>query len=121
MSRKLVGIGINSMIDVSDGVASEVSHIYEESKVGAVIYADKIPISKNMVQDAKKLGKNPLDFALYGGEDFELVFTANKNKLRQLRKLDVSVIGKIVDKKYGIKLVKGGKILKLKNGFEHFR
>ena len=121
LSRKLVGIGINSMIDVSDGVASEVSHIYEESKVGAVICADKIPISKNMVQDAKKLGKNPLDFALYGGEDFELVFTANKNKLRQLRKFDVSVIGKIVDKKYGIKLVKGGKSLKLKNGFEHFR
>ncbi len=121
LARKLVKIGVNSMIDVSDGVASEIRHICNESKVGAVIYADKIPISKNTINDAKKLNKNPLDFALYGGEDFELVFTANKNKLRQLRKFDVKVIGKIVDKKYGIKLMKGGKSLKLKNGFEHFR
>src|SRR3989338_4158838 len=46
LARKLVKIGINSMIDVSDGIASEVRHICSESKVGAVIYADKIPISK---------------------------------------------------------------------------
>jgi len=121
LSRKLVKIGINSMIDVSDGVASEVRHICKESKVGAVIYADKIPISKDTVSDTKKLNKNPLDFALYGGEDFELVFTADKNKLSKLKKLDVSIIGEIVDKKSSIKMVKNNKKVKLESGFDHFK
>ena len=98
LARKLVKIGINSMIDVSDGVASELRHICEESKAGAIIYADKIPISKNAINGAKKLNRNPLDFALYGGEDFELVFTANKNRLKQLKKYDVTFIGEVVKK-----------------------
>ncbi|MBI2101730.1 thiamine-phosphate kinase [Candidatus Woesearchaeota archaeon] len=121
LARKLAKIGINSMIDISDGIASEIGHICHESKVGAVIYADKIPMSKNTINDAKKLNKNPLDFALYGGEDFELVFTADKSKLKQLKKYDVKVIGKIVDKKYGIKLVKNNKEFRLKSGFDHFK
>lgn len=121
LSRKLVKVGINSMIDISDGVASEVKHICNESDVGAVIYADKIPISKNAIIDAKKLNKNPLDFALYGGEDFELIFTASKNKLKQLKKYDVTAIGEMVDKKYGIKIIRNKKEIKLKKGFDHFK
>ncbi len=109
LARKLAKIGINSMIDISDGVASEVRHICEESEVGAMIYADKLPISKNTINDAKTLKKDPNDFALYGGEDFELVFSASKNKLKQLGKFDVTVIGKTVNKKYGIKLVRNSK------------
>ncbi|MBI2658555.1 thiamine-phosphate kinase [Candidatus Woesearchaeota archaeon] len=121
LAGKLVKAGINSMIDVSDGVASEVRHICEESGVGAVIYADKIPMSKNTIIDAKKLHKNPLDFALYGGEDFELIFTANKNRLNKLKKHKVTVIGRIVGKKYGIKLIKNNKKYNLKIGFDHFK
>ena len=121
LARKLVKFGINSMIDVSDGIASEVKHICEESDIGAVIYADKIPLLQDTVIDAKKIKKNPLDFALYGGEDFELIFTANKNKLKQLKKYDVKVIGEIVDKKYGIKLIKNRKKLNLESGFDHFK
>ncbi|MBI2542026.1 thiamine-phosphate kinase [Candidatus Woesearchaeota archaeon] len=121
LARKLVKIGINSMIDVSDGAASEVRHICDESKVGAMIYADRIPISKNTINDAKKINKDPLDFALYGGEDFELVFTADKNKLNKLKKYDVKVIGEIVNKKHGIKLAKNNKKLNLESGFDHFK
>ncbi|MBI3026902.1 thiamine-phosphate kinase [Candidatus Woesearchaeota archaeon] len=121
LARKLVKVGISSMIDVSDGVAPEVKHICEESKVGAVIYADKIPISNDTLTDSKKLNKNGIDFALYGGEDFELVFTANKNKLNEFKKYDVKVIGDIVDKKYGIKLIKNNRKLDLKSGFDHFK
>jgi len=122
LARKLVKVGVNSMIDVSDGVASEVNHICEESKVGAIIYADNIPISKNTLNDSKKIKKNPLDFALYGGEDFELVFTANKNKLNQMKKYDAAVIGEIVDKRNGIKLIRKDKRLsrKRKNHHRHF-
>ncbi|MBI2658159.1 thiamine-phosphate kinase [Candidatus Woesearchaeota archaeon] len=121
LAGKLVKIGVNSMIDVSDGVASEARHICNESNVGAVIYADKIPISKNTIIDAKKLNKNALDFALYGGEDFELVFTAGKNKISRLKKLDVSAIGKIVGREQGVKLAMGNKKTELKMGFEHFQ
>ncbi len=121
LARGLVKIGVNSMIDVSDGVASEVKHICDESKAGAIIYADKLPLSKNTIIDSKKLNKNPLDFALYGGEDFELVFTANKNKIKQLKKYDVRVIGKIVNKKYGVKLIRNNKKLDIESGFDHFR
>ena len=121
LARELVKIGINSMIDVSDGVASEVGHICNESKVGAVIYSDKIPISKNTIIDAKKVGKDAIDFALYGGEDFELVFTAKKNKLRQLKKFDAAVIGEIVGNKNGIKLIRNGKKINIESGFDHFR
>ena len=121
LARKLVKIGINSMIDVSDGVASEIKHICQQSNVGAVIHADKIPISKNTIIDSKKLKKNPLEFALYGGEDFELVFTANKNKLQQLTKYDVKVIGEVVEKKFGIELIRDNRKSELKNGYDHFK
>ena len=73
-----------------------------------------------MINDAKKINKNPLDFALYGGEDFELIFTANKNKIKQFKKYDVKVIGKVVDKRFGIKLIKNGKKYNLESGFDHF-
>jgi len=121
LARELAKIGINSMIDVSDGVASEVKHICEQSKAGAVIYADKIPISKNTIIDSKKLGKDAVDFALYGGEDFELVFTASREKLKQLKKFDVTVIGEIADKKDEIKLVRNNKKISIESGFDHFK
>ena len=121
LARKLVKIGISSMIDVSDGVSSGVRNICEESKVGAVIYAGKIPISEDTARDSKKTGKDAIDLALYGGEDFELVFTAGENKLNKLKKLGVVVIGEIVSKKHGIKLARNGKTENLKGGFDHFR
>jgi thiamine-monophosphate kinase len=111
---------VTSMIDISDGLASEITHLCKESKVGAEIYADKIPISKNAVKDAKIIGKNPLDFALYGGEDFELLFTAPENKAKNLKKLGASAIGKIIGKNKGINLIQNSKKIKLKKGFEHF-
>ena len=121
LARKLVKTGINSMIDVSDGVASEVNHICEQSNKGAIIYANKVPISKATADDSKKIKKDALNLALYGGEDFELVFTAPKSRLNQLKKYDVTVIGKIVDKKHGVKLIRDGKKLDIESGFEHFR
>ncbi len=121
LARKLVKIGINSMIDISDGLASEISHICKESKVGAIIHSDPIPISKATIEDSKKIKKNPIDLALYGGEDYELVFTASRDKLHNLKKLDIRPIGEIVDEKYEIRLIKDRKKMKLKKGFDHFR
>lgn len=136
-ARLLAKSGINAMEDVSDGLASEIINICNESKTGAVIYKEKIPINKKTIKDIKKLSKNPYDFALYGGEDYELVFTINKNQLKKLNniknkaennkkntngknKLNFSVVGKILKKKEGIYLLDKSKKIKLKRGYEHF-
>lgn len=111
----------NSMIDVSDGLASEVKHICELSKKGAVIYREKIPISKQTKLAADLMKKDTLDFALHGGEDFELVFTVSKKNLESLKnELKFSVVGKILPKKEGIYLLDKGRKKKLGRGYDHF-
>lgn len=124
-ARLLVKYGINAMEDISDGLATEVRNICNESKTGAVIYKEKIPINKNTIIDSKKLNKDPYDFALYGGEDFELVFTMNKNSFKKLEKIKnrikFTVVGKILPKKDGIFLLDKNKKTKLNHGYEHFK
>lgn len=114
----------NAMEDVSDGLASEVINICNASKTGAIIYKDLVPLSKTTIIDAKKVKKDLYNYALYGGEDFELVFTINENTLKKLNKiknkLKFTVVGKILPKKEGIYLFDKGK-KKLKYGYEHFK
>ncbi|HJN56993.1 MAG: thiamine-phosphate kinase [Candidatus Woesearchaeota archaeon] len=125
LSRRLAKLGINAMEDVSDGLASEVLNICNESKKGAVISKEKIPVSKTAIKDAKRVGKDAHDYALHGGEDYELVFTISKNKLKSLNKIKsrikLTVVGKILPKKDGIYLLDKGKKRKLKQGYEHFK
>lgn len=107
---------INSMIDISDGLAQDLGHILGQSSVGAVIYEDLIPIS-NRARNLKD--------ALFMGEDFELLFTMSHNETKKFfaKKLtNFKPIGEIVDKKYGLRLIdKIGKekIIQAK-GFQHF-
>lgn len=106
---------INSMIDISDGLTQDLGHILEESKQGAVVYEDSIPLSK---------GSN-LNEALYMGEDFELLFTlSRKEAMRICAKglKDIKPIGEIVEKKIGLRLVdKKNRIQAIKaKGFRHF-
>lgn len=114
----------HAMIDVSDGLGSEVRHICEESEVGARVFADKIPIDWRVKKLAYELGKDSLSFALSGGEDFELVFTMDKLKYETLSKeltsCQISVVGKIVNKREGIALIKDNKKVTMPKGFEHF-
>lgn len=117
-AQKLIKKGVNCMIDVSDGLASEVKHICEMSKTGAVIYKEKIPLAASTKRDAKKVNKDPQDYALNGGEDFELVFTINKKDLRKFK--DSKLVGKILPKKKGIYLLDKGEKKELGHGFIHF-
>ncbi len=108
---------VNSMIDVSDGLAPEIKHICDESKCGAIIYKDKIPISNEVRDVADKLSEDEYDYALYGGEDFELIYTVSKDKLD---KVNGFLIGEIT-KDDGIYLSFGGKKEAiLKKGYDHF-
>ena len=68
--------GARSLIDLSDGLSSDLAHICEASGVGARLYADRIPISDETRKVALALGLDALTFALHGGEDFELCLTA---------------------------------------------
>lgn len=91
-----------SMIDISDGLSSELLHICKASKKGCKIYADKIPISPDTKQAAEELNLEPLTTSLNGGEDYELLFTLpikDHDKVSMLP--GVSVIGHILSEQDG--------------------
>jgi thiamine-monophosphate kinase len=67
--------GVHAAIDTSDGLSSDLAHIAEESRVGARLYADKIPISQNLKDFGIRFDSVPLDYALSGGEDYTLLGT----------------------------------------------
>jgi thiamine-monophosphate kinase len=114
---KLLQLGVvpTSMIDISDGLSSEVMHICKESNVGCNIYEDKIPIDPQTFERAREFGLDPTVCALNGGEDYELLFTINQSDYEKIRMdLDVSIIGHITDKASGTNLVdKSNNVVKL--------
>ncbi|MBW2989141.1 thiamine-phosphate kinase [Candidatus Woesearchaeota archaeon] len=108
---------INAMIDISDGLASEVTHICEQSRTGAIIFKDNIPIKDDTRMAAEKAGKDALDYALYGGEDFELAFTVSEENLGKAKGF---LVGEITKRK-GVYLYSNGKEEKVKKrGYDHF-
>ena len=108
------------MEDVSDGLASEVRNICHESGVGAIIYADNVPIDSRTFKAAKAAGGNALDYALFGGEDFELVYIVPKARKKQAEKYGTWV-GEITLKKGKIYLSRDGKAELLTHfGYDHF-
>jgi len=115
---------LNSMIDISDGLASDLHHLCEKSKVGALLYADKIPVSPKAIQAARILGRDAFEFALQGGEEYELLFTMGKKeaiKLLKSSKFKFTLIGEVISQKEGIWLLKSGRNLKLlPKGYTHF-
>lgn len=119
---------VNSMNDISDGLASEVLEICEASGTGCELYRDKVPYSQATAQVAGIASIDPVHWALYGGEDFELVFTVNPqnvNKVSDMLKekgCSSVVVGKILPEKEGRFLLNQEKKTALKpEGFNHFR
>ncbi len=107
---------ITSMIDVSDGLLADLSHICDESKVGAIIYKEKIPLSGELQSMADSLRKDPVQFALKGGEDYALLYTARPNY-----KTNDYKIGEIIKEGRYIIDNKGKKTLFKPEGYEHFK
>lgn len=121
--------GASSMDDISDGLASEANEIAAASKVGIELYADRIPLSKELRRAAEAVGKNPLDYALFGGEDFQLVFTISPERFNELKEQEqelgkqLTAVGKVVSSQEGVYLVsEDGQRSKLEpKGYNHFR
>ena len=104
------GVVPTSMMDISDGLSSEILHICEKSGVGAVIYEEKIPISEDTRNAAYKFEIDPTACALSGGEDYELLFTIKQDDYEKLTLNEqISVIGYIAEANQGAKIkTKGG-------------
>ena len=95
-----------SMIDVSDGLASEIMHICKKSDKGCVIYENKIPIDAQTAEIAPDFGLSPQEAALNGGEDYELLFTVKQADSDKIQKIQsVSIIGHINDKHSGCVII----------------
>jgi len=92
----------SSMIDVSDGLASELLHLSKASNVGITIYEEKIPIDYTVMNLAQELNLNPIFCALNGGEDYELLFTISQKDYEKFKKdIDFTIIGYINEKSGG--------------------
>jgi thiamine-monophosphate kinase len=104
-----------AMMDISDGLFIDLSRLCKESGVGANIYADKIPISEELRRTSEYLSLSPLDLAVGGGEDYELLFTAPSDI-----KIDAFCIGEITGGQLRVIDQKGkNKKINIK-GYRHF-
>lgn len=91
-----------AMIDISDGLASEILHLSDQSEVGFRLYEEKIPMDSLTVSTAEELNLNPVMAALSGGEDYELLFTVSPSDFEKLKNHpDFTVIGHAVAKEQG--------------------
>lgn len=89
-------VGVHAMMDISDGIGSDLRHILKASQVGAEIDVKKLPISQEMNCVCEQFGWNKYELATSGGEDYELLFTIDENSCNQLN-INYYVIGKIVE------------------------
>lgn len=118
------GILPSSMIDVSDGLASELHHLCEQSACGCSVYEDKIPMDVQTMNVADEFNLAPLTFSLHGGEDYELLFTVPIEAFEKVSKLnEISIIGHITDKSEGMHLInKQSEAIELKaQGWDSFK
>lgn len=100
------GIVPTSMIDISDGLASEVYHLCQHSNIGMNVYESKLPMDHQTIQMAEEFNIDPTTAALNGGEDYELLFTIPQADYEKLQKTDViSIIGHCTEKAEGIHLM----------------
>ncbi|HEY4288900.1 MAG TPA: thiamine-phosphate kinase [Puia sp.] len=104
------GVLPTSMMDISDGLSSEILHICRQSELGCVVYEEKIPIAEDTRNAAYKFELDPTACALSGGEDYELLFTvAQEDYDKLVLNEQISVIGYMTEPEKGKKIItKGG-------------
>lgn len=118
----------SAAIDLSDGLSGDLRHLCEESRVGAEVELDKLPISPACRAYAQTIGVSPIRLALTGGEDYELLFTASPNgcdtieRQARTRGYRLTRIGTIRPQRFGIQITTDGRTqLMPATSYEHFR
>ncbi|MDP4228000.1 MAG: thiamine-phosphate kinase, partial [Bacteroidota bacterium] len=120
---------VHAMMDISDGIASDLKHILKASGVSAKIQTELLPLSRQLIQTAKEQDWNALELAVGGGEDYELLFTVEENKFDSLNKKfqnelgkPIIKIGQILPGNPEILWFEGDKEIHLsRSGFNHFQ
>ncbi len=103
---KGAGVKPTAMIDISDGLASEILHICTKPKLGCNIYEDKLPIDYSTATIAGEFNMDPTTCALNGGEDYELLFTIPQSDFEKVKEIrEISIVGHITDAKDGVNLI----------------
>jgi len=118
------GVLPSSMIDISDGLASELFHICRQSHCGVHVFEDKLPIENLTRLAASDFGLSPLTCAMNGGEDYELLFTVAQSDYEKVNQMeDVSIIGVIREESQGKSLIlKSGQVVEIQaQGWTHFK
>jgi thiamine-monophosphate kinase len=121
---QLLDIRPTSMIDVSDGLSSEILHLCKSSNVGCALYEEKIPIDPTTYNMAREFALDPTVCALSGGEDYELLFTIKQDDFEKIKgNMLVSIIGHMTDADEGIRMIdKSGGVHELKaQGWNSFQ
>lgn len=128
LGRVLANSGlVQAMIDISDGLATDLAHLCSESMAGAEIQQNLLPVSEMLEQAAAELEAEAMDWVLQGGEDYQLLFTAKASDEEKLRELiadqtggDIFAIGRIIEGR-GVYLCSGGMRQEISyKGYDHF-
>lgn len=126
MGKFLAEHGASSLNDISDGLASELNEIAVASHCELLVYKDKIPLHTETFMWSDKNKKSPYDYALFGGEDYQLLFTISKENYKKIsQQKDISIIGEVLKAKVDkpkVYLKENENIISLaKKGYEHFK
>lgn len=101
-----LGVKPTSMIDVSDGLSSEILHLCEQSNVGCNLYEEKIPLDPTVISSCEEFKVNSTTVALGGGEDYELLFTIDQKEFPKIKgNPNLTVVGHMTDKNEGVHLI----------------
>lgn len=126
--RLLSGAGVTAMADLSDGLATDLRHICEMSRLGCLIEINSLPISNELGMLIENSGADPYEWALTGGEDYQLVFTCPPDcfesaaGLLSIHGFKVTIIGEMKPESFGLRVAdENGEIVKMDSvGYEHF-
>ncbi len=106
---QLLGVKPTAMIDISDGLSSEILHLCKSSQVGCDVYEDKLPLDPTVISSSEEFKLNSTIAALSGGEDYELLFTINQKDFDKIKgNPNLTVIGYMTDASQGANLVARG-------------